>query len=1540
MKKFKSFEKIGIVIIGLLVCFSVLAILPQVSATLTSNEGDGWADIDMDWFAKTRHGGAGGFRASVGIDPTTTSGQDGWFPGGWKWASGTSYHFLLDYDATNEIADLYVTGQNGGNPLCSYNVGPSQGAIGINARTAPEAGMTTTIENVEFNSVTVSPDSSVIATSLSGESAVRHLLIQDADLSNDFTLEGDFTFVYGTSTSDERPSMVIDIGLTSCVPICRNVEDNIEFCTIQEAIDAATTDDGETIEVYPGTFQENAASYCDINLNKDVSLIGAGSGSTIIELTEGKSEGLQINGANPSDITIEGITFTYQSGSTNAAKRAIRVFSDLNSLTLCDVVVEYAEVNNVEINGDINNLIIEDCNFHHAGSNGLMCPADIGSGSITNSHFDNNGRLDDWASGMHLFGLTSNIDIIGCTMSYNKDSGFNGRQLSNIYFEDITASYNTHTNGGGGICISEKVGSSTDIEMLDVTAEYNGRDGILVWTWYDYCSISDVTITGGLFTNNGWAGIRVLNWPASGSTGGIVDNVIITQAQIMNNPSMGVWFELDYGSSAATSSYVNYNNIVGNSNYGVLNSGDGVLDAKCNWWGDISGPSSAGPGIGDPVSSNVIYCPWLDDVYPDGDCLGGAVCWNVNTGEYFCSIQKAIDDSDTDDGDTIEVFAGTHPGNIIVYKELTIESKDGAALTIINANDIDYSGYKNSYGKGINYAWAETNDPGLLQNGFMIWSDYVTIDGFTIINAAWPSQYNRGIGILIGSIHTTYAGFIPWNIDQWGGIIPNPDEPTPTGVVIKNNIIDGASDGIYNWASNGNTFEYNTVNNSVALGGVGIQCYEGGTNNIIRYNTVDNVDGSAISICGAWPDLLLDVSNTEIYENLVTNNNWGIQYYNMYGSNVNAYNNNILNNNRGVVVEGVGGALVGHANYNNILGNNEGIVNTAPDGIFDAECNWYGHSLGPTHLSNPLGVGDSVSDNVDYLPWLNLPFEDPNSICGAGLCQDIVYIDDDYTTSTVGWYIDHFISKQMALERLELYGMAYVFPGIYMGDIIIDDFPCDNTGITQMGEYGCFPVGPSAVIRGSETIKVNDVTIKYLEYTPNVDGAIIVDQGISGTTIRCNKFVKDCVQHAIGVLSYTDEPVNAELNWWGVPDGPSGGKMDDGKTANGFGVKVIGNNVDVEPWIGIHAEIAEPSSTIEVEVGTSVQFDAEGSWAYTYGECCQEPELLPMQYLWDFGDGYYSANKVASHTFDNPGSYKVSIRVDSPGIPGLYPNFMYDWDYVIVHVVTPDTPLTANADGGNLGGYETIVGEPIYFHGDAYGGDGNYVFSWDFGDNKGTSNEQNPTYVYDKEGKYTATLTVYSDGETATDTADVTVLGIDELIVDLTDTSTVTGTETWFTASVSGGKKPYSYLWEFGDGETSTDANPSHVYDSVGKYTVSLTVTDSNDKVRSDVATVDVAEGKTIEPVEIKDVQCSIGSVKAIINTGSYPVDWSIDVEGGFVMLGGYSSGSLPEKSEMTVETPFTFGFGNVEITVTANELTEKHSAFLLGPFFLGVKEI
>ena len=48
-----------------------------------------------------------------------------------------------------------------------------------------------------------------------------------------------------------------------------------------------------------------------------------------------------------------------------------------------------------------------------------------------------------------------------------------------------------------------------------------------------------------------------------------------------------------------------------------------------------------------------------------------------------------------------------------------------------------------------------------------------------------------------------------------------------------------------------------------------------------------------------------------------------------------------------------------------------------------------------------------------------------------------------------------------------------------------------------------------------------------------------------------------------------------------------------------------------------------------------------------------------------------------------------------------------------------------------------------------------------------------------------------------------------------------------FTASVeeeSGG--PFTFGWDFGDGKKSTDQNPVHVYDKVGEYTATLTVTD------------------------------------------------------------------------------------------------------------------
>jgi len=59
-----------------------------------------------------------------------------------------------------------------------------------------------------------------------------------------------------------------------------------------------------------------------------------------------------------------------------------------------------------------------------------------------------------------------------------------------------------------------------------------------------------------------------------------------------------------------------------------------------------------------------------------------------------------------------------------------------------------------------------------------------------------------------------------------------------------------------------------------------------------------------------------------------------------------------------------------------------------------------------------------------------------------------------------------------------------------------------------------------------------------------------------------------------------------------------------------------------------------------------------------------------------------------------------------------------------------------------------------------------------------------------------------------------------------------------FTGTVYGGVLPYSYLWDFGDGTTSTEENPKHTYEHHGNYTATFTVTDAEGNSSSDTASV------------------------------------------------------------------------------------------------------
>ena len=117
------------------------------------------------------------------------------------------------------------------------------------------------------------------------------------------------------------------------------------------------------------------------------------------------------------------------------------------------------------------------------------------------------------------------------------------------------------------------------------------------------------------------------------------------------------------------------------------------------------------------------------------------------------------------------------------------------------------------------------------------------------------------------------------------------------------------------------------------------------------------------------------------------------------------------------------------------------------------------------------------------------------------------------------------------------------------------------------------------------------------------------------------------------------------------------------------------------------------------------------------------------------------------------------------------------------------------------------------------------TYEWDLGDNT-TSDLVSPTHSYSNPGQYIVILTGTNSAGDDTYTETVTIYGAPTAHFTGYPTDGIYPLEITFTNATNTdppGDTTLTYLWDFGDGENSSQENPLHIYNEKGNYTVTLT---------------------------------------------------------------------------------------------------------------------
>lgn len=202
----------------------------------------------------------------------------------------------------------------------------------------------------------------------------------------------------------------------------------------------------------------------------------------------------------------------------------------------------------------------------------------------------------------------------------------------------------------------------------------------------------------------------------------------------------------------------------------------------------------------------------------------------------------------------------------------------------------------------------------------------------------------------------------------------------------------------------------------------------------------------------------------------------------------------------------------------------------------------------------------------------------------------------------------------------------------------------------------------------------------------------------------------------------------------------------------------------------------------------------------------------PSQWTWDFGNGTESHLQNPATTFTTAGTFPVTLTV-SDGV-----NYNSHTSYITVY-----EPPRVKFSADPVSGCYPLTTQ---FTDQSTAGTGNISkWTWDFGDGSPFGTEQNPVHIYDSAGTFVAKLTVTNDAGCTTSASNTKIVTNEGVVVNFSADKTFScgaPLTVNFTSSTTSAQT-IDYVWNFGDGGTSSGQTATHTYTQKGNFTVTLT---------------------------------------------------------------------------------------------------------------------